>query len=257
MEVKNEKLFLILTVALVSAMVFLVVLFSQHPMGADFTMYDEITPQDMESLESLEGRRVVVRGTARILREDELFTIQNQDKIIGWIRKRFDPTQGRFGHTSYEDFKTSDFAIAAGDARIAVKGQPEQVIDSQHRIDSVQDPNIYWDIIKEGEEYSVFGTLQAEATGEVFIFPYRVTNLPISDIKEQASSANRRVTFIQYFSIFALVLIYAIAMWKGNIFGPATDEDETGDETPQENDKPSSDSSDEEDIPTGEEEDDR
>ncbi|MCD4782764.1 MAG: hypothetical protein K8T10_02920 [Candidatus Eremiobacteraeota bacterium] len=229
MEIRNTTRFLVLTIFLVIAMVAITYMFSHHPMGADFSRFQILTAENLENPGALNGQRVSVRGKVTKAEPDKF--IQRLPKnVIGYIEKEVDPTAGKKGKEKYLNFETNDFNVQIGEGAILVQGQPEQIIDIKNKIQNPIIPNRSVETIRQGNEYSVFGNIIQNQSGKFVLKPYRVTTQDIKSVQEEAIKESKKSTFIQYLSIFAIIIIYIIAMWKLDIFGPPRPEEEESDE---------------------------
>jgi len=229
MEIRNTTRFLVLTIFLIIAMVVIIYLFSHHPMGADFSKFTELKAKDLQNLGAFNGQRVSVRG--QVTKAEPGKIIQNLPKnVIGYIEKEVDPTSGKRGREKYINFETNDFNVNIDGSSILVQGQPEKIVDTKNRIQNPVIPNRYVETIRQGNEYSVFGNIIQNQSGKFILKPYMVATQDIKSFKEEASKINKRLTFIQYLSIFAIVIIYIVSLWKMDIFGPPTPEEEESDE---------------------------
>lgn len=230
MEVRNKALFIVSTFLLVAAMTGIIFLFSRHPMGADFTTYKLINVKQLREPVLLRGERVAVRGEVSVNDPEKLLTLGENKNVIGYIKKRIDRTQPEGAPPMYEDFRTLNFRINVNGVLLPVRGQPEQVEEVVGRLKAAEDPDLYWDLIQAGKEYSIFGTIRITPTGEAYLVPYRVTSAPISRVQQEAARINKKVNFTQYLSVFAVVAIYIAVLWLGKVFGPPEEETEEDEE---------------------------
>jgi hypothetical protein len=225
MEVRNNTRFLIFTVILIALMGTIIYFFREHPMGADFSQFRVLNNQDVASPANFVGKRVVVRGKVSIADPKKYIDIAGQKNVIGYIEKKADANADINAKPSYVRFAATDFFIQMGDSRILVSGQPEQIIDSRNRVFAVTTPGQHIDMIRDGAEYSIFGTIGRDNAGNYVLFPYRVTFQDIQPVAKEAAELNRKMAFIQYLSIFAVVAAYVLALSKGGVFGPAESEE--------------------------------
>jgi len=202
--------------------------FREHPMGADFSQFKVLNHQDVASPGNYLGKRVVVRGRVSAAKPGGYVDIANQKNVLGYIEVKINPNAGNNAKPSYIRFSATDFFITTGDSRILVSGQPEQIIDTRNRIFAVSTPGQYVDMIREGSEYSIFGTIGKDNAGNYILIPYRVTFQDIEPVAKEAAELNRKMAFIQYLSIFAIVAAYVLALAKGGVFGPAEPEENNG-----------------------------
>lgn len=231
MEVRNSTNFIIFSLIFLLGMGGIVWYFSQHPMGADFTGYQVISGEDLNKPDNLIERRIAIRGKLEAEKPDELIKVGEQKDIIAYIDKQFDPTKGKSGETLNIGRDGIDGRLTAAGASIPMRGLPVQIFDARHNIVSPQDSNRYLVTIRQGNEYSVFGTIQKSVSGQFVLTPYRITDSPIQDVIDEAAKANRQMDFIRYLSIFALAAVYITALLRGGVFGPPEPEAEAETET--------------------------
>ncbi len=226
MEVRNTTNFIIFSLIFLLGMGGIVYFFSQHPMGSDFTRYQVLSTEDLSKLENFNEQRIAVRGKLEAENPQELIKAGNHKDIIAYIDKQFDPTKGKAGATLNISRNGIDCKLIAGNVSIPVRGLPVQIFDIKNNIISPQDPNRFLVTLRQGNEYSIFGTVQKGITGKSVLVPYRVTDASIQDVVDSAAKANKQMDFIRYLSIFALVAIYITALLRGGVFGPPEPEAE-------------------------------
>lgn len=230
MDIKNTSRFVLFTGILVVSMIIIIVVFSRHPMGADFTKYTIISGEMTSQLDSLEGQRVALQGVVNASDPEELIEIGEEKNTIGFIEKQTSPNKDEETSVRYLNAGIIDFTITVNDKKIPAKGQPQQIIDPRNRKANPIDRSVFIDTIKEGEEYSIFGTIRRTGTGEIILEPYRVTSQDITAVVEQAEKANRSQTFVQYLSIFAVLATYGAAILKGGVLGKIEEEENSQDQ---------------------------
>ncbi|MCE1248520.1 MAG: hypothetical protein LWY06_17930 [Firmicutes bacterium] len=228
MEVRNNTRFLIFTLILIALMGVVIYMFREHPMGADFSQFKMLNHQDLANPGENFGKRVVVRGRVTPAAPGKYVDFANQKNVLGYIEAKTDPTAGNNAKPSYVRFGAVDFFIQVDASRILVVGQPEQIIDTRNRIYATSTPGQYVDMIREGNDYSIFGTIGKDNAGNYILIPYRVTFQEIQPVAKEAAELNRKMAFIQYLSIFAIVAAYVIALAKGGVFGPPEAEEGNG-----------------------------
>jgi len=229
MEVRNTGRFLVFTIILILAMGLIIYMFSKHPMGADFTRFKTLKANDVKNLESFVDQRVAISGKVEAENEKDLGGDLKRKDIIAFIKKRRDPTSRGPGHSTPVESGAIEFNIIVDGIKIPVNGPPQQILDSKNMIVSTQNANEYAETIRQGNEYSIFGTVQKNVEGKIVLVPYRVTAEDIDSVKAQAAKDNKKTSFIQYLSIFAVVVAYLLAIFKGNVFGPPAPEEKEED----------------------------
>lgn len=226
MEVRNSTNFIIFSLIFLIGMGGIVYFFSQHPMGSDFTRYQVVSAENLGQLENFEGQRIAVRGKLEAENPEELIKAGEQKDIITYIDKQFDPTKGKAGETLNMGRNGIDSKLVVGGNTIPVRGLPVQIFDIKHNIVSPQDPNRYLVTVRQGNDYSIFGTIQKGITGKPVLVPYRITDTAIQEVIDSAAKTNKQMDFIRYLSIFAIVAIYITALLRGGVFGPPEPEAE-------------------------------
>jgi hypothetical protein len=228
MEVRKPVHFIISTSILVAVMIAIVFTFSMHPMGADFTQFFELNEQDIHNLKNLEGLRIAIRGIVTADEADKMLTVQEENAILGYIRINT-AVSSKF----YEDFKTVKFSLFVNEQRIPVRGQPEQIVNSEDHLSAGgeetdtgkkndviyddKDSDVIYQVIREGGEYSIFGTLKKNQAGRIILVPYRVTSTPITTVKNQADQINRKMNSTQYLMIFSILTLFILFLWKAEV----------------------------------------
>lgn len=226
MELRNSTNFIIFSLIFLIGMGGIVFFFSQHPMGSDFTRYQVLSGEDLNKLENFNEQRVAVRGKLEAENPEELIKAGDQKDIIAYIDKQFDPTKGKAGATINMSRNGIDSKLLVGSTSISVRGLPVQIFDIKHNIVSPQDPNRYLVTTRQGNDYSIFGTIQKGITGKPVLVPYRITDTAIQEVIDSAAKTNKQMDFIRYLSIFAIAAIYITALLRGGIFGPPEPESE-------------------------------
>lgn len=232
MEIRNTGRFIIMTVILIAAMVSVIILFSGHPMGADFSKFKELTAKDLDNPAQFAEQRVAVRGKVEADDSSKLISVGKDKAYIGFIEKKRDLSGGKYAKDRYLSLAIIDFSVNLDGKKLPVRGQPQQIFEYVRlRKTNPADPTQYIDTIAQGQEYSIFGTLHQTAPGQVVLEPYRVTFEDIPQVKGRAEKDNKQIAFIQYLSIIAVIIIYVVGILKGGVFGPPLPEEngEAGD----------------------------
>ena len=226
MELRNSTNFIIFSLIFLIGMGGIVYFFSQHPMGSDFTRYKVLSNEDLNKLENFYEQRIAIRGKLEAENPEELIKAGEQKDVIAYIDKQFDPTKGKAGATLNMGRNGIDSRLVTDGTSIPVRGLPAQIFDIKHNIVSPQDPNRYLVTVRQGNEYSIFGTIQKGITGKPVLAPYRITDAAIQEVVDTAAKTNKQMDFIRYLSIFAIVAIYITALLRGGVFGPPEPESE-------------------------------
>jgi hypothetical protein len=251
MEIKKITHFVVSTVVLIAIMVIITFTFMNHPMGADFTQFLELTDVDLSNLEQFEGVRAALRGTVVVPDTEKMLTIQDQQNIVGYIKIQTTDPHSLRNSLWYEDFKTLNFSLRVNDREIQVRGQPEQIINNPESADAsdngeqlreeddvIRDkgnPDAYYQVIREGKEYSIFGTLTKNIAGRVVLAPYRVTTAHIQKVKTQAAEINKRLATSQYLLIFLTLALYLVFIFKTGVVDKEQELETSSESTPETN----------------------
>jgi hypothetical protein len=240
MDVKKPTYFVIATFILVVALMAVIFKYSQHPLGADFTTFKSVTSEEIKNSSSLIEKRICLRGIAKAESEESIINQLDDMKdlkdkrILGYIKVKILPGQGKFGQFIYEKFDTKRFNICVGDAVLPVSGQPEQLDSPKDMIKSDGNPNTYWMTLREGIEYSIFGTVKSE-NGKAVLVPYLITTAGIEDVVRKTVETNKKVNLTQFVIIFVIVLGYIVFLWQGGVLGKSADEENTNSRQEQSN----------------------